>query len=374
MRESRRGKWEGPRFESLEERVGEWPRTAGSGHRLAGALPSPRRVCVDGMFKLRGLPCVLIVLSCVGLLAVRSLAPAEAQEVPYLGGAACVQYGECGGGGGTDPGPPLLVSASASASAPASPPSSTVPPDIEEDDGDHPGHGQLKYGAKDEQMVGKDAKQGARDATGALGRAREGQHQGGRYRRDAGSGWLGLAQSFVRPGLWSAGEEDVAAAGTQVARSEPAEATPVTDTAVEGGGEPLKEAAETSDGSAEIDIPEDDSEIQHVREVASVKWVDSDFMESGIDGAGGERDAEPDGEGVENAEAGLSGGTTGGSVAQELRADGGLPDLAVAGLGPVGKITERRHGGATLVAGGGALLVAAAFGTLVIVVRRRRAG
>src|SRR5215217_3279729 len=114
MRESRRGKWEGPRFESLEERVGEWPRTAGSGHRLAGALPSPRRVCVDGMFKLRGLPCVLIVLSCVGLLAVRSLAPAEAQEVPYLGGAACVQYGECGGGGGTDPGPPLLVSASAS--------------------------------------------------------------------------------------------------------------------------------------------------------------------------------------------------------------------------------------------------------------------
>src|SRR5215218_8736256 len=306
------------------------------------------RMCVDGMCKLRDLPWVVIVLLFVGMLAVRFLAPAEAQEVPYLGGVACAQYGECGREGGTDPGPQLL--ASASSSAPASPPPSSVPPDIEEDDGDRSGHGQLNYGAKDEQRVGKDAKQGARDATGALSRAEEGEHQGRGHRTDAGSGWLGLAQSFVRPGLWSAGEDDVAAAGTQVAPSEPAEATPMTDTAVEGGGEPLKEAAKTSDGSAEIDIPEDDSEIQHVREVASVKWVDSDFMESGIDGAGGERDAEPDGEGVENAEAGLSGGTTGGSVAQELRADGGLPDLAVAGLGPVGKITERRHGGATLVA------------------------
>jgi len=330
------------------------------------------RMCVDGMCKLRDLPWFVIVLLFVGMLAVRFLAPAEAQEVPYLGGVACAQYGECGREGGTDPGPQLL--ASASASAPASPPSS-VPPDIEEDDGDRSGHGQLNYGAKDEQRVGKDAKQGARDATGALSRAEEGEHQGRGHRTDAGSGWLGLAQSFVRPGLWSAGEDDVAASGTQVAPSELAEATPVTDTAVEGGGKPLKEAAETSDGSAEVDRTKvDNGEIQHVRKVASVKWVDSDFMESGMEGTGGERDAEPDGDGVENVEAGFSGDTTGGSVAQELRADGGPPDLAVAGLGPIGEITERRHGGATLVAGAGAFLVATALGALAMVVRRRRAG
>jgi hypothetical protein len=362
-----------PRFEGLEERVGEWPRTAGSGYRLAGVLPSPTRMCVDGMCKLSDLPWVVIALLFVGMLAVRFLAPAEAQEVPYLGGAACAQYGECGGEGGTDPGPPLLASASASASAPASPPPSSVPPDIEEDD-DPPGYGQL-VGKDDEQRVGRDAEQGARDATGALSQAREGEHQGGGYRTDAGSGWLGLAQSFVRPGLWSAGEEDVAAADTQGAPSEPAEATPVTDTAVEGGGEPLKEAAETSDGSAEVDLAKaDNGETQLVREVASVKWIDSDFMESGMEVAGGERDVEPDGDGVKNAEVGFSGGTTGGSVAQELRAGGGPPDLAVAGLGPVGEITERRHGGTTLVAGAGALLVATALGALAMVVRRRRAG
>lgn len=336
-------------------------------------MPSPIRMCVDGMCKLRGLPWVVIVLF-VGMLAVRSLAPAEAQEVPYLGGAACTQYGECGRGGETDPGPPLLASASGSASAPASPPPSSVPPNIEEDDGDRPSHGQL-VGKDDEQRVGRDAEQGARDATGALGRAGEGEHPGGEYRTDAGSGWLGLAQSFVRPDLWSAGEEDVAAAGTQVAPRKPAEATPGTDLAVEGGGEPLKEAAEASDGSAEVDLAKaDNGETQHVREVASVKWVDSDFMERGMERAdGGERDAEPDGDGVENAEAGFSGGTIGGSVAQELRADGGPPDLAVAGLGPVGEITERRHGGATLVAGAGMLLVAMALGALAMVVRRTRA-
>jgi hypothetical protein len=330
-------------------------------------------MCVDGMCKLRGLPCVVIALLFVGMLAVRFLAPAEAQEVPYLGGAACAQYGECGG---TDPGSPLLAPVSASASAPASPPPSSVPPDIEEDKSHRRNHGQPKYGAKDEQRVGRGAEQGARDATGALDRAGEGGHQGGGYRTDAGSGWLGLAQSFVRPGLWSAGEEDGAAAGTQVAPSEPAETTPVTDIAVEGGGESLKKAAETFDGSAEVDLAKaDNGETQHVREVASVKWVVSDFMESGMERAvGGERDAEPDGDGVENAEAGFSGGTTGGSVAQELRADGGPQDLAVAGLGPVGEITERRHGGATLVAGAGALLVATALGALAMVVRRRRAG
>jgi hypothetical protein len=326
------------------------------------------------MCKLRGLPWVVIVLLFVGMLAVRFLAPAEAQEVPYLGGAACAQYGECGG---TDPGSPLL--ATASASAPASPPPSYVTPDIEEDAGDRPRHGKRHnqlVSKDDEQRVGRNAEQGARDATGALDRAGEGGHQGGGYRTDAGSGWLGLAQSFVRPGLWSAGEEDVAAARKQVTPKEPAEPTPVPDIAVEGDREHLKEVAETSDGSAEVDLAKaDNGETQHVREVASVKWVVSDFMESGMERAvGGERDAEPDGDGVENAEAGFSGGTTGGSVAQELRAGGGPPDLAVAGLGPVGEITERRHGGATLVAGAGALLVATALGALAMVVRRRRAG
>jgi hypothetical protein len=325
------------------------------------------------MCKLRGLPWVVIVLLFVGMLAVRFLAPAEAQEVPYLGGAACAQYGECGG---TDPGSPLLAPASASASAPASPPPSSVPPDIEEDKSHRRNHGQPKYGAKDEQRVGRGAEQGARDATGALDRAGEGEHQGGEHRTEAGSGWLGLAQSFVRPSLWSAGEEDVAAARKQVTPKEPAEPTPVPDIAVEGDREHLKEVAETSDGSAEVDLANaDNGETEHVREVALVRWIDSHFMESGMERAdGGERDAEPADDGVDNAEAGFSGGTTGGSVAQELRADGGPPDLAVAGLGPVGEITERRHGGATLVAGAGALLVATALGALAMVVRRRRAG
>lgn len=328
------------------------------------------------MYKLRDLPWVVSVLLFVGMLAVRYLAPAEAQDIPYLGGAACAQYSECGGGSGTDPRFPLLATASASASAPASPPPSSVTPDIEVDDGDSPGHGQLKYGAKDEQKVGKDAKQGARDATGALGRAGEGEHQGGEYRTKAGSGRLGLAPSFVRLGLWSAGEEDVTAAGTQVAPSKPAEASPVTDTAVEDGEEPLQEAAEAPNGSAEVDLAKaDNGETQHVREVASVKWMDSNFMESWMEGAdGGERDAEPDSNDVENAEAGFSGSTTGGNVSQESRSGGGPPNLAVAGLGPVGENTESRHRGATLVAGAGMLLVATALGVLAMIVCRRRAG
>jgi hypothetical protein len=336
-------------------------------------LPSPIRMCVDRMCKLRGLPWIVIVLF-VCMLAVRFLAPAEAQEAPYLGGAACAQYGGCGGAGGIDPGPPLLASASASASAPASPPPSYVTPGIVEDAGDRPGHGQL-VSKDDEQSVGRDAEQGARDATGALGRAGEGEHQGREYRADAESGWLRPAQRFVRPGLWSAREEDVATAGMQVVSRDPAEVTPVTDITMEGGGEPMKAAAETSDDSAEIDLAmADNGETQHVREVASVKWVDSDFMESGVEGAGGEGGAEPDDDDVENAEAGFSGDTTRDSAAQELKADSGPPDLSVAELGPVGEITECRHGGATLVAGAGALLVVTVLGILAMVVRRTRAG
>jgi hypothetical protein len=57
-----------------------------------------------------------------------------------------------------------------------------------------------------------------------------------------------------------------------------------------------------------------------------------------------------------------------------LKADSGPPDLSVAELGPVGEITECRHGGATLVAGAGALLVVTVLGILAMVVRRTRAG
>jgi hypothetical protein len=325
------------------------------------------------MCKVRGLPWIVMVLF-VGMLAARFLAPAEAQEAPYFGGAACTQYDECGGADGIDPAPPLLASASASASAPASPPSS-VTPDIEVDAGDRPGHGPL-VSKDDEQRVGRDAEQGARNATGALGRAGESEHQGREYKTDAGSGWLGLAQSFVRPGLWSAREEDVATAGMQVVSRDPAEVTPLTNIAVEGGEDPLKAEAETSEGFAEKDLAKaDDGVIQYVREVASVKRIDSDFMESGMEGAsGGGRGAEPDDDGMKNAQEGFSGDTTRDSAAQELKADSGPSDLAVAGLGPVGEITERRHGGAMLVAGAGALLVVTALGALAMVVRRTRAG
>jgi hypothetical protein len=57
-------------------------------------LPSLRRMCVHKMCKLSVLPWVVSVLF-VGTLTVRFLAPAEAQEVSYLEGAAC---GQCGGG------------------------------------------------------------------------------------------------------------------------------------------------------------------------------------------------------------------------------------------------------------------------------------
>jgi hypothetical protein len=345
-------------------------------------LPSLRSMCVHRMCKLSVLPWVVSVLF-VGTLTVWFLAPAEAQEVSYLEGVACAQYGQCGGGSGTDPRFPLV-------SAPASPPPSSVTPDIEQDDSDLPDRSHrkygAKYGAKDETKVGKDAKQGARDATGALGRAREGEHKGGENRTEeqkgvenkteAESGWLGLTQSFVRLGLWSGSEEDVTATGPKVAPSELAEATPVTDTAMEDGEEPLKEAAEASDGSVEVDLAKaDNGETQYVREVASVKWINSDIMESGMEGAdGGEIDAEPNGNGVENSEGGFSGSATGGNVAQVSKSGGGPPYLAIAGLGPVGVNTESRHGGATLVAGAGSLLVATALGVLAMIVRRRRAG
>ena len=89
---------------------------------------------------------------------------------------------------------------------------------------------------------------------------------------------------------------------------------------------------------------------------------------------GGEIDAEPNGNGVENSEGGISGSATGGNVAQVSKSGGGPPYLAIAGLGPVGVNTESRHGGATLVAGAGSLLVATALGVLAMIVRRRRAG
>jgi hypothetical protein len=285
-------------------------------------------------------------------------------------------------GSGSDPGFTLL--APVSASAPASPPSS-VTPDIEEDDSDRPDRSHRKYGAKYETKVGKDAKQGARDATGALGRAREGEHKGGENKTEehkggenkteAESGWLGLAQNFVRLGPWSASEEDATATGLQVAPSEPAEAAPVTDTVVKDGEEPSTEAAEASDGSAEVNLAKaDNGDTQYVREVASVKWMDSDFMESRVEGADGRGlDAEPDGNGVGNAKGGFSGSATGSNVAQVSKSDG-PPDLAVMGLGPVGVNTESRHGGATLVAGAGLLLVATALGVLAMIVRRRRTG
>jgi hypothetical protein len=337
-------------------------------------LPSLRRMCVHGMCKLSVLPWVVSVLF-VGTLTVRFLAPAEAQEVSYLEGVACAQYGQCGGGSGTDPGFPL-------ASAPASPPPSSVTPDIEQDNSDRPDRSHRKYGAKDEKKVGKDAKQGARDATGALGRAREDEHKGGENRTEehkggenkteAESGWLGLTQSFMRLGLWSGSEEDVTASGPQVPPSELAEATPVTDTAMEDGEEPLKEAAEASDGSAKVDLAKANGETQYVREVASVKWKNSDIMKSGMEGAdSGEIDAETDGNDVENSEGGFSGSATGGNVAQVSKSGGGPPYLAVAGLGPVGVNTESRHGGATLVVGAGSLLVATALGVLAMIVRRR---
>ena len=136
------------------------------------------------MCKLSVLPWVVSVLF-VGTLTVWFLAPAEAQEVSYLEGVACAQYGQCGGGSGTDPGFPLV-------SAPASPPPSSVTPDIEQDDSDLPDRSHrnygAEYGAKDETKVGKDAKQGARDATGALGRAREGEHKGGENRTEEQKG------------------------------------------------------------------------------------------------------------------------------------------------------------------------------------------
>jgi hypothetical protein len=335
------------------------------------------------MCKLSVLPWVVSVLF-VGTLTVRFLAPAEAQEISYLEGAACAQYGQCGGGSGTDPGFPLL--APVSASAPASPPPSSVTPDTEEDDSDRPDRSHRKYGATDETKVGKDAKQGARDATGALGRAREGEHKGGENktedhkggnnRTEAESGWLGLAENFVKLDLWSASEEDITATGSQIAPSEPAEAAPVTDTVVEDGEEPLTEAAEASDGAAEVNLAKaDNGETQYVREVALVKWMDSHFMESGMEGAdGGELDAEPDGNGVETAAGGFSGSATGSNAAQVSKSDGPQPDLAVAGLGPVSVNTESRHGGAMLVAGAGSLLVATALGVLAMIVRRRRAG
>jgi hypothetical protein len=345
------------------------------------------------MCKLSVLPWVVSVLF-VGTLTVWFLAPAEAQEISYLEGAACAQYGQCGGGSGTDPGVPLL--APVSATAPAWPPPSSVTPDTEEDDSDRPDRSHRKYGAKDETKVGKDAKQGARDATDALGRAREGEHKGGKNetedhkdgenktedhmggenRTEAESGWLGLAENFVRLGLWSASEEDVAATGPQVAPSEPAEAAPVTDTVVEDGEATVTEAAEASDGSAEVNLAKaDNGETQYVREVASIKWMDSDFMESGMEGAdGGELDTEPDGNGVETAEGDFSGSATGSNVAQVSKSDGPPPDLAIAGLGPVDVNTESRHVGATLVAGAVSLLVATALGVLAMIVRRRRAG
>ena len=40
-----------------------------------------------------------------------------------------------------------------------------------------------------ETKVGKDAKEGARDATGALGRAREGEHRVEKIRRTEYGGW-----------------------------------------------------------------------------------------------------------------------------------------------------------------------------------------
>jgi hypothetical protein len=339
------------------------------------------------MCKLSALPWVVSVLF-VGTLMVRFLAPAEAQEVSYLEGVACAQYSQCGGGSGTGPGVPRL--APVSASAPASPPPSSVTPDTDEDDSDRPDRSHRKYGAKDETKVGKDAKQGARDAIGALGRVREGEHRGGENkieehkggdhkggdnRTEAESGWLGLAENFVRLGLWSASEEDVAATGPQVAPSEPAEAAPVTDTVVEDGEEPLTEAAEASDGSAEVNLAKaDNGETQYVREVASVKWTDSEFMESRMEGAeGGELDAEPGGNGMETAGGGFSESATGSNVAQVSKSDS-PPDLAVAGLGPVNVNTESRHEGATLVAGAGSLLVATALGVLAMIVRRRRSG
>ena len=202
-----------------------------------------------------------------------------------------------------------------------------------------------------------------------------GDHKGGDNRTEVESGWLGLAENFVRVGLWSASEEDVAATGPQVAPSEPAEAAPVTDTVVEDGEEPLTEAAEASDSSAEVNLAKaDNGETQYVHEVASVKWMDSEFMESRMEGAeGGELDAEPDGNGVETAGGSFSESATGSNVAQVSKSDG-PPDLAVAGLGPVNVNTESRHGGATLVAGAGSLLVATALGVLAMIVCRRRSG
>jgi hypothetical protein len=346
-------------------------------------LPSLRSMCVHRMCKLSVLTWVVRVLF-VGTLTVWFLAPAEAQEISYLEGAACAQYGQCGGGSGTDPGVPPL--APVSASAPAWPPPSSVTPDTEEDDSDRLDRSHRKYGAKDETKVGKDAKQGARDATDALGRAREGEHKGGENkteehmggenRTEAESGRLGLAENFVGLGLWSASEEDVAATGPQVAPSEPAEAAPVTDTVVEDGEATLTEAAEGSDGSAEVNLAKaDNGETQYVREVVSVKWMDSDFMESGMEGAdSGKLDTEPDGNGVETAEGDFSGSASESNVAQVSKSDGPPPDLAVAGLGPVDVNTESRHGGATLVAVAVSLLVATALGVLAMIVRRRRAG
>jgi hypothetical protein len=324
------------------------------------------------MCKLSVLPWVVTVLF-VGTLMVWFLAPAEAQEVSNLEGVACAQYSQCGGGSGTDPGVPRL--APVSASAPASPPPSSVTPDTDEDDSDRPDRNHRKYGAKDETKVGKDAKQGARDATGALGRVREGEHKGGDNRTEVESGWLGLAENFVRLSVWSASDEDVAATGPQVAPSEPAEAAPVTDTVVEDGEEPLTEAAEASNSSAEVNLAKaDNGETQYVHEVASVKWMDSEFMESRMEGAeGGELDAEPDGNGVETAGGSFSESATGSNVAQVSKSDG-PPDLAVAGLGPVNVNTESRHGGATLVAGAGSLLVATALGILAMIMCRRRSG